>query len=58
MNRFHLHFVVADLAASVRFHSALFASEPTALACMPDVAAMKPKTVAGAACCAPDAACC
>ncbi|MEX3934056.1 ArsI/CadI family heavy metal resistance metalloenzyme [Paraburkholderia phymatum] len=29
MKRFHIHVAVEDLAASVRFYSALFASEPT-----------------------------
>ena len=29
MNRFHVHLNVADLAASVRFYSQLFAAEPT-----------------------------
>jgi len=29
MNRFHVHLNVADLEASIRFYSALFASEPT-----------------------------
>lgn len=31
MNRFHVHLNVADLDASVRFYSALFAAEPTVL---------------------------
>ena len=31
MNRFHVHLNVADLDASVRFYSALFASAPTVL---------------------------
>ena len=31
MNRFHVHLNVADLDASVRFYSALFAVEPTVL---------------------------
>ena len=31
MNRFHAHLNVADLAASVRFYSRLFAAEPTVL---------------------------
>ena len=31
MNRFHVHLNVADLDASVRFYSALFASQPTVL---------------------------
>jgi catechol 2,3-dioxygenase-like lactoylglutathione lyase family enzyme len=29
MNRFHVHLNVADLDASVRFFSELFAAEPT-----------------------------
>jgi catechol 2,3-dioxygenase-like lactoylglutathione lyase family enzyme len=29
MNRFHVHLNVADLEASIRFYSALFASEPS-----------------------------
>jgi catechol 2,3-dioxygenase-like lactoylglutathione lyase family enzyme len=29
MNRFHVHLNVTDLAASIRFYSALFASEPS-----------------------------
>ncbi|MEC5405985.1 ArsI/CadI family heavy metal resistance metalloenzyme [Paraburkholderia sp. MPAMCS5] len=29
MKRFHLHVAVTDLAASIRFYSALFAAEPT-----------------------------
>lgn len=29
MNRFHVHLNVTDLAASIRFYSALFAAEPT-----------------------------
>jgi len=29
MKRFHLHVAVADLTASIRFYSALFAAEPT-----------------------------
>ncbi|SEJ32207.1 ArsI/CadI family heavy metal resistance metalloenzyme [Paraburkholderia diazotrophica] len=29
MKRFHIHVAVEDLAASIRFYSALFASEPT-----------------------------
>lgn len=29
MKRFHIHVAVADLAASIRFYSALFAAEPT-----------------------------
>ncbi|MFT3806840.1 ArsI/CadI family heavy metal resistance metalloenzyme [Arenimonas sp.] len=29
MNRFHVHLNVADLASSIRFYSALFATEPT-----------------------------
>ncbi|MEI7037807.1 ArsI/CadI family heavy metal resistance metalloenzyme [Fulvimonas yonginensis] len=29
MNRFHVHLNVADLATSIRFYTALFASEPT-----------------------------
>lgn len=29
MNRFHVHLNVADLASSIRFYTALFASEPT-----------------------------
>ena len=31
MNRFHVHLNVADLAASVRFYTQLFAAEPTVL---------------------------
>ncbi|HEY2346395.1 MAG TPA: ArsI/CadI family heavy metal resistance metalloenzyme [Xanthomonadaceae bacterium] len=31
MNRFHVHLNVADLAASIRFYSYLFAAEPTVL---------------------------
>ncbi len=31
MNRFHVHLNVADLPASIRFYSALFAAEPTVL---------------------------
>ncbi len=31
MNRFHVHPNVADLAASIRFYSELFAAEPTVL---------------------------
>jgi catechol 2,3-dioxygenase-like lactoylglutathione lyase family enzyme len=31
MNRFHVHLNVADLAASVRFYSALFSADPTVL---------------------------
>ena len=31
MSRFHVHLNVADLAASVRFYSELFAAEPTVL---------------------------
>jgi catechol 2,3-dioxygenase-like lactoylglutathione lyase family enzyme len=31
MNRFHVHLNVADLPASIRFYSALFAIEPTVL---------------------------
>ena len=31
MNRFHVHLNVADLAASVRFYSTLFAAEPRVL---------------------------
>jgi catechol 2,3-dioxygenase-like lactoylglutathione lyase family enzyme len=31
MNRFHVHLNVADLPASVRFYSELFAAEPTVL---------------------------
>jgi catechol 2,3-dioxygenase-like lactoylglutathione lyase family enzyme len=31
MNRFHVHLNVADLAASVRFYSTLFAAEPSVL---------------------------
>jgi catechol 2,3-dioxygenase-like lactoylglutathione lyase family enzyme len=31
MNRFHVHLNVADLVASIRFYSALFAAEPTVL---------------------------
>ena len=31
MNRFHVHLNVADLAASIRFYSELFAAEPTVL---------------------------
>ena len=31
MNRFHVHLNVADLPASIRFYSALFATEPTIL---------------------------
>lgn len=31
MNRFHVHLNVADLAASVRFYSELFASQPSVL---------------------------
>lgn len=29
MKRLHVHLAVEDLAASIRFYSALFASEPT-----------------------------
>ena len=31
MNRFHVHLNVADLAASIRFYSQLFAADPTVL---------------------------
>jgi predicted enzyme related to lactoylglutathione lyase len=31
VNRFHVHLNVADLAASIRFYSELFATEPTVL---------------------------
>ena len=31
MNRFHVHLNVADLPASIRFYSALFAAEPSVL---------------------------
>ena len=31
MNRFHVHLNVADLAASVRFYSELFAAQPSVL---------------------------
>ncbi|AWV08106.1 ArsI/CadI family heavy metal resistance metalloenzyme [Marilutibacter maris] len=31
MNRFHVHLNVADLSASIRFYTALFASEPAVL---------------------------
>ena len=31
MNRFHVHLNVADLASSIRFYSALFASQPTVI---------------------------
>ena len=31
MKRFHVHIAVGDLAASVRFYSALFSAEPTVL---------------------------
>lgn len=31
MNRFHVHLNVADLAASIRFYSQLFASEPSVI---------------------------
>ena len=36
MNRFHVHVSVADLAASIRFYSPLFAAEPAVL--QPDYA--------------------
>src|SRR5690606_25946492 len=29
MNRFHVHLIVADLAASIRFYTELFGAEPT-----------------------------